>query len=89
MASEWMIQVVESFDDEADAREALAALGDQDGYRGGRVLAPSSAKPGWRVQAFFEEEILNFGATLGWLPDGVRWVTVHDCLRGWLGLGPR
>ena len=67
------IQLVENFGrspaSACDAAEALECLRDQDGFLGGRVLPDSPAKPGHRVQAFFEDEDAL-------LPDGMRRVVV-------------
>lgn len=62
----WTIEVLESATGATQADEMLAGLRQQVGYLGGRVLPPSDSKPGWRVQAFMD----NDGVTSGWLPDG-------------------
>ena len=51
----WAIQYVDTFPSEAHADEALLALYEQVDFIAGRIIAPSPAKPGWRVQAFFED----------------------------------
>ncbi len=78
----WFIQLIEQFQSEADAKQAFEVLGDQDGFEGGRVLEPSPSKPGWRVQAFFQDE----PEAAGWLPDGMRRVLVPGGVRARLGL---
>lgn len=76
------IQMLEEARDEKEAQEMLAAFSDQEGYLGGRVLAPSPGKPTWRVQGFVEDE----GCRDGWLPDGMRRVMVPDGLARTLGI---
>lgn len=49
------VQYVDTFRNEAEAESALAWLRTQVDYVGGRILRPSDVKPGWRVQAFFED----------------------------------
>lgn len=79
----WAIQMVENFnDDEGFARQALTALAEQDGYLGGRVLPSSPEKPGYKVQAFFQDE----PEVDGWLPDGMRRVWVPRGLAATLGM---
>lgn len=76
----WAIQLVENFgQDEEAARLALSVLRGQDGFLDGRILAPSAVKPGWRVQAFFQDEPEAAGC---WLPDGLRRVIIHGGLQG-------
>ena len=85
----WAIQLTENFGPhgEADAREALEALRDQDGFLGGRVLPDCPEKPGHKVQAFFNDEE---NAQDMWLPDGMRRVAIPTNLEGTLfAVGPR
>jgi hypothetical protein len=79
MDSMWMVQNVEEAKTEAEAQEIFAQLQTQQGYQGGRIIPPSPAKPGWRVQTFYED-------AQGWLPDGCRRVLVLPGLRRLLGL---
>lgn len=68
---------IQYMDEEKSWRKALeiyAGLQQQDGYLGGRILAPSAEKPHWRIQAFFKDE--TNGNPNGWLPDGCRRVIV-------------
>ncbi len=54
-----MIKAIQYYDVERTEREALEDLDwlrVQQGFLGGRVIAPTPAKPGWRVQAFFDAE---------------------------------
>ena len=76
----WAIQLLDNFgpEGEAAAREALGALREQDGFLGGRVLAHSPAYPGWRVQAFFQDE----PEAGDWLPDGMRRVFIPGGMLG-------
>lgn len=76
----WFLQYTEQLPSETEARRVFAWLQTQMGYCGGRVLPPSAAKPGWRVQVFFEDE------TFDWFPDGVRRVYVPDGVRRTVGI---
>lgn len=78
------IQLLEPFELKADAVDALAALRLQDGYMAGRVLDPAAGKPGYRVQAFFQDD--TDGPADGWLPDGCRRVLIPDSLARVLGI---
>ena len=66
MPMRWTIEYIDKVKDRAEAEEVLSAMMAQSGYLGGRILTPSPAKPGWRVQTFFDNE----GIIEGWLPDG-------------------
>lgn len=68
----WAIQVMEEARDQAEAEQMLDGLALQGGYLGGRVLAPSETKPGWRVQGFMQDE----PEAAVWLPDGMRRVVL-------------
>lgn len=82
MAYQRMIQYSDNFGDrESEARAALESLRSQAGFKGGRILPPDSAKPGWKLQAFFDDEPES-----GWLPDGLRRVMVLDSQRRLLGI---
>jgi hypothetical protein len=76
------IQIMETARNQATADEVLAGLAGLDGYLGGRVLPPSPQKPGWRVQAFIEDD----GAKD--LPHGMRRVTIPGEQRTALGIAP-
>lgn len=77
------IQFVESFNRADDARLAFAAIQEQSGYIGGRLLEPSPIYPDWRIQAFFEVD----GHDLGdWLPDGCRVVIIPSGQQATLGI---
>lgn len=82
-AWQWAIQLVESFEEMDEAREALKQLATQEGFLGGRALPASGGKPN-RVQAFFVDEE---GGDL--LPDGLRRVIVPPSMWATLGQGAR
>jgi hypothetical protein len=71
------VQLTDTFASEAAACQCLSALALQDGHLGGRVLAPSSTRPGWLVQGFMDADGVEQG---DWLPDGMRFVYVPDAL---------
>lgn len=79
--STWFIQVTEETETQDDAHEIMNALRIQDGFVGGRIIAPSHINPPWRIQAFFES---NGESPHGWLPDGMRHVMVPNSRRGFL-----
>ena len=72
------IQFYDTAKDQAEAEEMLAGLSLQVDFLAGRILKPSPGKPGWRIQALFED-----APNVGWFPDGCRRVIV-PC--GFLGL---
>lgn len=74
------IQYIDSAPDSASAHAMLDSLAIQVDYLAGRVLAPSPSKPGWRVQALFED-VPEVAPEL--LPEGCRHVFVP---RGFMGL---
>lgn len=76
------LQFMESFLTEEEAHKSFKWLQTQVGYLGGRILEPSGAKPGWRVQVFFVKE----NAKGGWLPDGMQEVMIPESLMAALGL---
>ena len=80
---EWesAIEYTETARTEQEAEEILHGLRIQDGYRGGRILPPSSSKPGWRVQALFEDEP-SAGPLGVEIMEGTRRVTVPSGLWG-------
>jgi hypothetical protein len=78
----WAIQYVDAFASEAAADEALLALYEQVDFIAGRTIAPSPAKPGWRVQAFFEDtartrDFSRIPRGGEWLPDNLRRVVIR------------
>lgn len=85
----WALQVIEEFAigpfGDRDANECLAGLRKQDGFLGGRILAPSPSNLSHRVQAFFQDEpeVTENGA---WLPDGVRRVILPGVMLRQLGI---
>lgn len=62
----WVIEQVEETTTEQAAREMLQFASIQHGYINGRILAACSAKPTWRMQAFYEDS-----PDVQWLPDGL------------------
>ena len=69
------IQILETARDQQEAMEIVSAVEAQDGVTHIRVLAPSPAKPTWRVQAIMET---NGDSLQAWLPDGMRHVVVSE-----------
>lgn len=51
-----MLQVTDTLPTQDEANRVLGALALQDGYEFGRVMPPTGAKPGWRVQAFLKDD---------------------------------
>lgn len=76
-----VLQVVESFGSEAEARAALEFQLAQVGAICGRVLSPSPEKPGWRLQAFHEVDRVDHERLREWMPDGCRLVVLPPALR--------
>ena len=75
------IQVVEEYENEADAINGLAFMAIQVGYMGGRVLAPGPGKPKWRMQSFHIDDDPTI-----WLPDGMKHVIIPNGQHRALGL---
>jgi hypothetical protein len=75
------IQIMETAPNESTAREIFAGLREQIGYLGGRILPPSPAKPGWRVQVFIEDD-----GTAEALPRGMRRVIIPGGQRSAMGI---
>lgn len=76
------LQLTEPFQLKDDALDALECLRVQQGFLGGRVLAPRTGATEYTLQAFFRDE----GLGGEWLPDGMRRVVILDGQRGTLGL---
>lgn len=74
------LQLMETAQTQKAAKETLAGIARLDGYLGGRILPPSPQKPGWRVQAFLEDD----GAKD--LPHGMRRVVIPAGQRAALGI---
>ena len=72
-----VIQFVEGFQSKAEAAEALEAIALQQGFLGGRYYAGEGKFPGWKMQAFFQDEwpALPLSAPVP-LPDGNRRVVM-------------
>lgn len=85
MEREWALQFTDTFDNEEDAVQALEGLKIQDGYLGGRVMPPTPSKPGWRLQAFFQDEPEAAANSAG-LPDGMRRVLLLPGQKHQLGI---
>ena len=51
----WVVQYADTLPTEAEADDAVLALSQLDGFLAGRSVRPSPSKPGWRVQALFED----------------------------------
>lgn len=73
------IQFIERAKDEDEARALQEGFLIQQGLIGVRILSPSDAKPGWRVQAFFPDdktitngELESIGARRVMLPDSLK-----------------
>lgn len=76
------LQFIDTFLTEPAAVVAFNLLKVQTGYLGGRILQPSPAKPGWRVQVFFRHDV----APGGWLPDGMQEVAIPESIQATLGI---
>lgn len=79
------IQYTETLANELEADSTISYLSLQDGFLGGRVLAPSPEKPGWRIQIFFRDET---GKELlhCLLPDGCKAVLIPPFLASVFGI---
>lgn len=76
-----MLQVTDTLDTAARAQDVLTALQIQDGYEFGRILSPSPAKPGFRVQAFLRDD----GSYIEGALDNVKRVMVPEGMERLLG----
>ena len=81
--NQWYVQSVAEAKDKKEAEEIFASMQLQTDYRGGRILAPSPAKPGWRVQTFHEDCGEHDGRNL---PDGLRRVIILKNQRQAMGI---
>jgi hypothetical protein len=67
------LQWMEETRNASDAEQTLAGMALQDGWLGGWILPPTDITPAWRVQGFMSADGVD---PLGWLPDGLRYVTL-------------
>jgi hypothetical protein len=81
MATTNALQSIDRVATETEAHQTLAAMAEQDGYLGGRVLPPRDGL-GWRVQMFWADDVPENGP----LPDGYRRVLLLESQRKTLGI---
>jgi hypothetical protein len=80
----WVLQYSDTLPTEGAADNAVLALAELDGFIAGRSVRPSPSKPGWRVQAFFEDASATLDMSRvphsGPLPDCMRRVITRPSM---------